>query len=81
MRASLIAFFLATDAYALGLGAAEGLVTPRTFLAALALLPVLLAGIAVGSRGFIRTDPAAFRKAVLVLLMILSAVGAARALA
>ncbi len=80
VRASLVAYFLATDTYALALGAAEGLVTTRTFLAALALLPVLLLGIAIGSRGFIRTDPATFRKAVLVLLLILSAAGVARAL-
>lgn len=80
VRASLVAYFLATDTYALALGAAEGLVTTRTFLAALALLPVLLLGIAIGSRGFIRTDPATFRKAVLVLLLILSAAGVVRAL-
>lgn len=80
-RASLVAFFLATDSYALALGAAEGLVTAGTFLAAAALMPVLLAGIAVGRRGFVRTEPAAFRRAVLVLLLLLSLAGAVRALA
>ncbi len=80
VRASLVAYFLATDTYALVLGAAEGLVTTRTFLTALLMLPLLAVGIVVGSRGFIRTDPAAFRKAVLVLLLALSVVGVVRAL-
>lgn len=80
VRASLVAFFLATDTYALALGAVEGLVTTRTFLTALLLLPVLLVGIVLGSRGFIRTDPATFRKAVMVLLLILSAAGVVRTL-
>lgn len=80
VRASLVAFFLATDTYALTLGAVEGLVTTRTFLTALLLLPVLLVGIVLGGRGFIRTDPATFRKAVMVLLLILSAAGVVRTL-
>jgi uncharacterized membrane protein YfcA len=80
-RASLIAYFLVTDAYAIGIGALEGLVSAGTFLAAAALLPVLLVGIAIGSRGYIRTEPATFRKAVLVLLQLLSAAGVVRALA
>ena len=80
VRASLVAFFLATDTYALALGATQGLVTGGTFLAALVLLPVLLVGIAIGSRGYIRTEPATFRKAVLVLLLVLSIAGAIRAL-
>jgi len=79
-RASLVAFFLATDTYALALGATQGLVSAGTFLAALVLLPVLLLGIALGSRGYIRTEPATFRKAVLVLLLLLSIAGAIRAL-
>lgn len=81
VRASLVAFFLATDTYALALGATQGLVTTGTFLAALVLLPVLLIGIAIGSRGYIRTEPALLRKAVLVLLLLLSIAGAIRALA
>jgi hypothetical protein len=40
-----------------------------------------LIGIAIGSRGYIRTEPATFRKAVLVLLLLLSIAGVARALA
>lgn len=80
VRASLVAFFLATDTYALALGATQGLVTTGTFVSALVLLPVLLIGIAIGSRGYIRTEPATFRKAVLVLLLLLSIAGAIRAL-
>jgi uncharacterized protein len=80
-RASLVAYFFVTDAYAIGVGALQGLVSTRTFVVALALVPILLLGIAIGSRGYITADAATFRKAVLVLLLLLSIVGAARALA
>jgi uncharacterized membrane protein YfcA len=80
-RASLVAYFFVTDAYAIGVGALQGLVSARTFLVALALVPILLIGIAIGSRGYIKTEPATFRKAVLVLLLLLSVAGVVRALA
>ncbi|MSP50264.1 MAG: sulfite exporter TauE/SafE family protein [Alphaproteobacteria bacterium] len=80
-RASLVAYFLVTDAYAIAVGATEGLVSATTFLAALALLPILLIGVAIGSRGYIKTEPATFRRAVLILLLALSVAGVARALA
>jgi uncharacterized membrane protein YfcA len=80
-RASLVAYFFVTDAYAIAVGAVQGLVSAETFLAALALMPVLVIGIAIGRRGYIKTEPATFRKAVLVLLLLLSIAGVVRALA
>jgi uncharacterized protein len=67
-RASLIAFFLATDIIGLGFLSLEGLVTWETAIRALLFLPPLLLGVWLGSRSFKNTDPALFRKIVLVIL-------------
>ncbi|MCP4757616.1 MAG: sulfite exporter TauE/SafE family protein [Proteobacteria bacterium] len=71
-RASLIAFFFGTDLLASGICAAHGLVKVDTLiLAAIFLVPLIL-GLIAGSRSFIRTDPEAFRKKVMVLLLLMS---------
>jgi uncharacterized membrane protein YfcA len=68
-RASLIAFFIATDTMALGFLAAEGLVTSEGFTRFLALVPALLAGQWIGARSFKTADPADFRRWILILLV------------
>jgi uncharacterized protein len=73
-RASVIAFFLATDLIGLANQSVHGLITLGTaFRAALYLLP-LLAGIWLGARSFKGTDPALFRKYVLLILAALACV-------
>jgi len=42
-------------------------------------LPVLIAGVVAGNRGFLRTGPETFRKVALFVLMALSVLLAARA--
>jgi uncharacterized protein len=71
-RASLIAFFIGTDAMALGFLAREGLVTSEAFTRFLMLVPPLLAGQWLGARSFKTTDPATFRRWVLALLAMLA---------
>ena len=71
-RASLIAYFLFTDVIALGANAVGGLVNRNTVLFGTAMLVPLLLGLVIGNRSFSRTTPEKFRKAVLVLLAILS---------
>jgi uncharacterized protein len=71
-RASLIAFFIATDAMALGFLAARGLVTSQGFARFLIFLPALLAGQWIGARSFRTADPADFRRWILVLLVVLA---------
>lgn len=71
-RASLIAFFIATDTMALGFLAHEGLVTNDAFTRFLMLIPPLLAGQWLGARSFKRADPATFRRWVLALLAVLA---------
>jgi uncharacterized membrane protein YfcA len=71
-RASLIAFFIGTDAIALGFLAAEGLVTREGFYRFLIFVPALLAGQAIGARSFKTANPEQFRRWILVLLTVLA---------
>ncbi len=73
-RASLVAFFLATDVIGLANQSVHGLITWDGFLRALMFLPALLLGVWVGARSFKGTDPETFRKYVLAILALLSLV-------
>ena len=86
LRATLIVLFLLTDVYALGWTAivpsshAEPLLGAATLAWALWLAPAMLAGIAVGHRAFAGASPAAFRRRVLELLIVVALLAIARAL-
>jgi uncharacterized membrane protein YfcA len=71
-RASVIAFFLATDAIGLVFLAREGLVTADSLVRALVFLPALILGIWLGAHSFKRSDQASFRLWVLRLLAVLA---------
>ena len=71
-RASLIAFFVATDTMALVFLAAEGLVTSEGATRFLAAVPALFAGQWIGARSFRTADPADFRRWTLILLVALA---------
>ncbi|HMO47602.1 MAG TPA: sulfite exporter TauE/SafE family protein [Rubrivivax sp.] len=89
MRATLIALFLFTDLYALawaailswGSGAPGNLVGTAMLQWTAWLLAPMLAGIAIGQRGFAGVSQAAFRRRVLELLIGVSALTAVRAVA
>ena len=78
-RASLTAFFLATDVIGLANQSVHGLVTWDAAWRALTYLPALLAGVWIGARSFKGTNPKTFRKAVLVLLAVLAVMIGAKA--
>ncbi len=78
-RASVIAYFLGTDAAASVMAAGHGLIDGVLLIRAAVFLPVVLLGVALGHRKFVDTDPETFRRMVLILLMALSAAGLARA--
>jgi uncharacterized protein len=80
-RASVIAYFLATDAIGLGNLAAYGLVTWDAVTKAMLFLPALLIGVWLGSRGFKAVDESLFRRIVLVVMAVLAVIGAAKAVA
>ena len=71
-RASLVAFFLATDFIGLANQSYQGLITWDAAYRALAYLPALLAGVWVGARSFKSVDQAMFRKVVLALLAVMA---------
>ncbi len=79
-RATVVGYFFFTDLFATIFTAGHGLVTTDVLLrTALFLVPLYL-GVALGSRRFMRTSPESFRRLAIVLLMVLSALGLARAI-
>jgi len=80
-RASLIAFFLITDVIGLANQSLQGLVLRQSFIQAAIFLPILLCGVWLGSRNFQNTDPAKFRKYVLLILAALAIINAVKAAA
>jgi uncharacterized protein len=73
-RASLIAYFFATDIIALAFLWQQDLVTKAAAWQTLVFLPALLIGIWIGSRAFAQVDQAVFKKAVLAVLTVLGAI-------
>jgi uncharacterized protein len=73
-RASMIAFFIATDVIGLANQSVHGLITWETVVHALFYLPPLLIGIWLGARSFKNADPAVFRKYVLIILATIATI-------
>ena len=71
-RASIIAYFIGTDSVGTAMFAAQGLIDASVFWRTAVFLPVLIAGVVVGNRGFVKTDPESFKKVALLVLMALS---------
>ena len=78
-RASIITYFIGTDSVGTAMFAAQGLIDTSVYWRTVAFLPILVAGVVVGNRGFIRTDPETFKKIALFVLMALSFLLFARA--
>jgi uncharacterized protein len=71
-RASLIAFFLATDFFTAVICITQGLVTSKSLsLTGMLLIPLII-GLTLGSRSFFKMNPEVFRRQVMVLLVVLS---------
>ncbi|MCB1450272.1 MAG: sulfite exporter TauE/SafE family protein [Nitratireductor sp.] len=78
MRATLIAYFFASDVYAAVIMASRGMISGEVVVLALVALPVVGIAILFGSRQFIGTSEASFRRAVLLLLSFLGLAGLIR---
>ncbi|MBM3600615.1 MAG: sulfite exporter TauE/SafE family protein [Alphaproteobacteria bacterium] len=78
-RASLVAYFFGTDSVTLAMMATQGLFTTEVVVRTIALLPLLIGGIVIGSRRFIKTEPTTFRRFTLIVLIGLSIAGLVRA--
>lgn len=77
-RATLVTYFLLTDAIGLVFLSRENLVTTDVLLRTLTFLPALLAGVWLGARSFKNADPVVFRKWVLAILIVLAIITAAK---
>jgi hypothetical protein len=78
-RATLVAYFAVLDLYTLAVLGAGGLVTrPSLALAALGL-PLMLLGLHLGSRHFLKAPPEGFRRFAIWTLMALAVLGLLRA--
>jgi uncharacterized membrane protein YfcA len=79
-RATLIAYFLFTDVWALALAGHAGLLTQAAWPLVLAALPFSLAGIWLGQRLYLQRDDAQLRRLVWRLLLLIGAAGVVNAL-
>ena len=77
-RASIIAYFFATDILASAICMVRGLILQQTLALTAVLLVPLVIGIQAGNRSFLHTDPETFKKRVMILLMVLSVVSLIR---
>ncbi len=71
-RASIVAFFLGTDAVAAAASAAHGLIDAALLWRTAVFLPLMLLGTWAGARHFIRTEPDSFKRFAMALLMVLA---------
>jgi uncharacterized membrane protein YfcA len=78
-RATLIAFFLFTDLYALLWAGGAGLLTTSGWPLIVVALPFSLLGIWLGQRGYQRLDEARLRRLIWALLAVLGALGVGNA--
>ena len=81
MRATLIAYFFVSDFYAAIVMAWRGMIGLETVALALLMLPVVGIAVVLGSRRFAGASEAEFRRAVLVLLLLLGGTGLIRVMA
>lgn len=79
-RASLIAYFLFTDIFATGVFVSNGLMNWELVLTALYYIPCLGLGIWIGSKLYHKIDERIFKRFVILLLIVISAIGCIKAL-
>ena len=78
-RASLIAYFVFTDVYALAWASGTGLLANAAWPLIMVALPFSLTGVWLGQRLYLRLDEARLRRLVWCLLAALGALGVANA--
>ena len=78
-RATLIAYFAILDIFSAPIMYAHGLVTWDTIIAAALSTPIIVFGVWVGGRQFLRVAPSDFRRFAIGLLAVLALIGLAKA--
>lgn len=79
-RATMIVFLTGIDLMALPAMAGHGLVSIDTLYGAVMAFPILGLGVWCGGHGFLRADPASFRRIVIALLSALALLNIAKVL-
>ena len=79
-RATLIAYFTVMDIWTLPFMGSAGLITRDTLIATALGLPLMMAGVALGSRRFVTAAPQGFRRFTILLLATLATLGLLRSL-
>ncbi|MBC7142620.1 MAG: sulfite exporter TauE/SafE family protein [Rhodobacteraceae bacterium] len=74
-RATLIAYFTLMDLWSLPLMARAGMIAADTFRAVLFVLPLMVLGIWLGGRHFLRAEPQSFRRFAILMLAVLALLG------
>ena len=80
MRAAAIGYFLLLDLMSLLLLLRQDIVTAEVLWLAALALPLMLAGLWLGSRHFAGATPESFRRSILRLLMVIATIGIAQGL-
>ena len=80
IRASVTAYFFLLDMVGLILFSQAGIVSTDTFVTAALAFPVLLIGMALGTRHFLGATPEGFRRITLFMLMGIALAGIVRSL-
>lgn len=79
-RATMIAYFTLLDLWTVPLMAGAGMVTAETLKAVAFGVPFLVIGLWLGSKRFVKTEPASFRRFAILLLATLSIFGLLKSL-
>lgn len=79
MRACLIAYLFGTDVFGAVFAGGVGLIDGDILLRSLGFFVIVLAGLAIGHRRFVATEPETFRRFTMILLAALAVVGLVRA--
>ena len=77
-RATLVAYFFALDVWSLPFMGGVGQINGESLVVTGAVLPLLLTGVWLGGRHFIRSDPQSFRRFAILLLAALALLGLVR---
>lgn len=78
-RATLLAYFVALDAMTFTQFSLAGRVDRESLIATALSVPLVLIGSQIGARMVLKSDPVKFRRATIAVLMLMAAIGLAKA--
>jgi uncharacterized membrane protein YfcA len=77
-RATLVAYFTLMDLWSLPVMARAGMIGADTFRAVALAVPLMMLGLWLGGRHFLKAEPAGFRRFAILLLSALAIIGLAK---